>query len=219
MKKAYTLAEILMAMLLITTLSIVAVTTLKSNQGIPNTDLIKFRYSYGTVLDIIHKMSEDQYCYPTENLFARKPADGCEFHTRFKHYINIFEDNVTSAADNETLSSRISQVDKNGKVSSVKPNCFTDNKGVTYCLPIICNGSIADLTCYRSLDKFHIKLYIDKNYTEKRTLYLTISRHGKVSVPQVTYDNVINCRDENDTNLVKQKSYYQCSLAGMLESM
>ena len=229
MKKAFTLAEVIMAAIVLTLLAVVMVSTLKSN--LPNTDLVKFRYAYGTILEIIAKMANNQDCYPTENLFARKPRTGCEFHNTFKSYLNVYKTNNVNVSLSQINYIPDSQGRRNETSISLRSGnnskgnnsiCFIDNKGILYCVPELCTNENT-VECFRNIKDFEIRLYLDKklgkngetvNIGLDRTLFINVSRTGKVTVPGITMGKEVDCG-----LAAHQKGYYQCSLSTMIESM
>ncbi len=147
-----------------------------------------------------------------------------------KSYLNVYKTNAVNVKLNQINYVPDSQGRRNETSISLRSGnnkgnnsiCFIDNKGILYCVPQLCTNENT-VECFRNIKDFEIRLYLDKklgkdgetvNIGLDRTLFINVSRTGKVTVPGITMGKEVNCGLS-----AHQKGYYQCSLSTMIESM
>ena len=209
-KYAMTLAELLIAMTLIGVLALLTVKSLKIFIK-DDTNVYKFRPVLASVSEAIYQMIDDTTMYPTKNGLAYtergqyedddKVYEGeTKFRKLFKSKFNVlnneikFADNSVgmvplyrykSASDEDKGKNKSkTEDDDKGKIKAGNfsdLHCFTENKGITYCL--------SD-TPKTGLTEIYIRVYlntIDKDkeptFDNKKAVYFVVSKTGKISVP------------------------------------
>lgn len=211
-KQAMTMAEIIIAMTLITALSVIAINTFKA--GIPDSDMIKFKHTYGTIASLISQVLENRDLYPDANGFAnttsvtmRKTgktyAGSTKFRDAFKEKINILEDNITISETSIPLYEQ--KVSGGTKLVTAKSvDCFKNNSGVTFCPPTTPENN--------SLHKIYLRVHVNENTDIQNAIYFIIHANGKIEFP-TSIDGKFNCLDKSFNN------YYQCAVIASLDSM
>jgi len=206
-KYAMSLAEVLTAMIMVATLSVVGMNTLKTFLHKDN-DVMKFKHQFGTVSEVIYALKNDSIMYPDglQNTTTYKyPGEeksygGTEkFRKLFKSKFNVMEDNI-----NVSLSSCFPLYIENGTYKSeTSIKCFIDNKGFTFCPPSTPTSG--------KLESLFIPVYFNKVDTTKsntlgvdKAVFIQVFRNGKIDVPiTVQCDSsrkIIDCTNKNYNN-------------------
>ena len=219
-KKAMTLAEIIIAMTLITSLSIIGITTFKST--IPDTDMVKFKHVYGNISSIISQILANRDLYPsssgfqdTSSVTIRKTgktySGTTKFQSAFREKINILEDDIVINEKNIPL------YEDGGKlITANKTTCFTSNSGITFCPPETGkNGQAAT-----RLRKIYLRVHVSDNFGEDSAIYFAIHANGKIDFPSSIPDK-FNCMTNSGSKTEREKlnKIYQCAVLASLEKL
>lgn len=230
--KAVNLAELIIAMGLVSVLGVIGINTLKIFVK-NDTDIAKFKNVLGTVSLAISQMSNDVVMYPDMNGFKNTstqyyPNDPdhtfkgtTKFRRLFRRKFNINNTDIFSnILDNKNNFSSPIYVEysKDVNPSYTKAEnitfeklkdleCYSDNKGITYCPPRTTSKS----------DYIYLLVFLNsinqnkpETYDIAKAVYFKIRYDGKLSVPpQIPLDNsgnfLIDC-----INRGSNAEYAQC---------
>lgn len=215
---AVTFVELLIAMTMVSVLGIISISSMKLFIK-DDSDLMKFKSVLATVSEAVDRLNNDTTMYPTKNGFANTESGKYEGETKeyvgpskfrklFKSRFNVLKDNIKFADNSIGLVPAYkykSYDDKQGKkveltkaVNFSDLYCFTENRGITYCLPD---------TAEQDLSQIFIRTYfneIDPNnestFDNSRAIYFMVSNDGKIEVPpDVVADGhiVFYCSSQN----------------------
>lgn len=211
-KRAMTMAEIIVAMTLITGLSVIAINSFKA--GVPDSDMIKFKHTYGTIASLISQILENRDLYPDTNGFANTTSvtmrktgktysGSTKFQNAFKEKINILEDNIIiSESDIPFYERRTSSGISLTKGKSI--SCFKNNSGITFCPPTTSTNN--------TLTKIYLRVHVNENTDIQNAIYFVIHANGKIDFP-IRIENKFDCSQKSYNN------YYQCAVIASLDSM
>ena len=232
--KALSLAELLIAMTCISLLAILGVRGISVylNQ---DTDIMKFRQVMGTVAQVAEVLSSDSVMYPTKRGFAETfsatyPGEEKEFggdskfKKLFKYQFNVMTPKV------EFGSNKVGKVpfykykdgdqEKTYSDSFKKLDCFTENKGITYCLPFTPKDG--------SLTAIYIRVYLnavnpndEETFDNRKAVYFEVSNRGVVTAPVTLETNygadnsqyIFDCSElikGSVDNCISRAGYNQC---------
>lgn len=228
--KAISLFEIIFVMTLMTVLSIFAITTYKANT--PDQDIVKFKQIYGTVSTVVDSIVSNPAYYPDASGFLnREPAiisstgvtvDNKQekFSKIFKSYFNILEDNSVTINYTPLYS-------KTTVTYISKTKCFTDNRAITYCPPI--------LSATAAFDNIYLRIHMNEAFEIKDALFFEITKNGKLTLPtripntgKCVYaldgSATANCSAKGDFNLINcgdisYSNYMQCKILESLNKL
>ena len=243
-KNALNFIELFVAMILIAVIALITIRGLEIFVK-NDTDYMKFKPVMGSVSSAVYQLITDSTMYPLKKGFAylneasypdddKKYGGPSKFRKLFKSKFNILNDELKFPKNllGEVASYKISipnpgggTIDKDVDVDFNDLHCFTENKGVTFCL-----GDIKEEDANK-LSSIYIRVYLNsvdpediKTYHNTRAIYFEVSSTGKISLPIVleteaqyifncannAYKNFAQCvarsiLPENDVHYVKNK--------------
>ena len=216
--KAITLVEIIIAMTILTALSVIALPALRQNS--PDNEITKFRHVYGVMSNVIANMISDKAIYPDNYGFANtntitmrntgaQYGGPTKFKKVFKENFNVLEEDIEIQETKVPLYEvgPISGVGATSITVANKLECFTNNSGVTYCPPEtpIFNG-------VQILKNLFIRVHINDKYEIDHAIYFKVASDGKIEFPY-KIDNKFNC------TLPEYNKYMQCRVISMLDEL
>lgn len=220
-KHALSLVELLVAMVLVFALSVIAINAFNMILR-QDSDIYKIRHVVGTVSEITSRLSEDSEMYPSKQGFAYT-KEGCynkgdddkkcykgadKFRKLFKSKFNVLEDNikfskngigkvpaysytVPIATGKELEKIEFADFDDIKKIV-----CFTENKGITYCVPntVELPENVFDFNPKnppKKLKSIFVRVYLsainpkkEDTFTTPKATYFEITYDGKIILPR-----------------------------------
>lgn len=212
-KTAFTIAEMIIAMTLMISLSVIAIKSI--NRNTPDEYAYKFKKIYGSISLVVEELINDLNKYPTpefEGFTYTADSDGKKFYNNFKDFFNVLPDSEEYLPYNVPAVTCIKDGVERTILSKVK--CFVDTKGITYCMTD--KFTTRNYAAYGTLESIYIAIKIDNNSDINDILYININKNGKMSTPEyikTDSSEVINCRD-----IEKSKQYLQCQVLAASET-
>jgi len=241
-KNALTLVELFVAMTMLLLLVLVAMSSIKFDFFKINKEKValKFRPAYASISEAVYRLRNSEryfgydfsYTLPWIDPDNHKVYEGREkFRKLFKSQFNVLENKIKFADNDigsvpaysytykETVGSEEKEFTDFKKVDFNDLECFSENKGLIYCLPITPTKEDLEKLGKKDckLKDIYLRLYLDKvdfdkeaTFNNNSAVYLTISAKGKVDLPNSVKlgDKVIvsNAIDESVHALVWNKA-------------
>ena len=215
-QKAITLVEIIVAMTVLTALSLIALPAIKHNSE--DAELMKFRHVYGTVSAVVSELIDNKALYP-EGGFAntdsvtmrntgRQFGGTTKFKNAFKEKFNVLEDDITINESNMPIYDMVNNstnITTTTKTSSLE--CFTNNTGTFFCPPNTPNP-----TGTSTLKNIYLRVHVTEKHTAKDAIYFAIATDGKIEFPY---------KIEGKFDCTKQEynKHSQCKVISMLDEL
>ena len=241
-KKAFTLAEIMLAaMVMIVVMALVAPNL---SRLMPDSDAIRFKKVYNSIVTVVDSMSADARVYPDFSGFADVSA-GTDIHgtvyegdMKFANFfiskLNVLDDNyqvngafpygvvydteyeeVEYERDGEDRVGVRENVEEGVRIAQNFP-CVQVNTGEIFCLPP--SVDTLDPRDPNSENTIYIRIYMqDENFSEQNAFYVAVRANGKVSLP--TSGMSFNCKTADDTGRMRDRTFNQCRAVSFLDSI
>ncbi len=238
--KAFTLAELLITASIMVIVMAMVVPNL--HRIMPDSDTIRFKKVYTSIIKIVDSMLSDARVYPDFRGFADTSrgvdvlGDAYEGESKFSEFfiskLNVVDDDVRVNAGSfpygvvyETATDTVNY--DGGKIGTYtrleagirQTNsfpCVKVNTGEIFCLPP--RVDTLNPVAPNSDNSVFIRVYMqDKDFSEKQAFYVAVRANGKVSLP--TLGANFNCKASDDKGRMRDSDYNQCKAAAKLSEI
>lgn len=238
--KAFTLAELLITASIMVIVMAMVVPNL--HRIMPDSDTIRFKKVYTSIIKIVDSMLSDARVYPDFRGFADTSrgvdvlGDVYEGDSKFSEFfiskLNVIDDDFRVSAGSfpygivydTTVDSVNYGAGKVGtytrliegvRTANAFP-CVKVNTGEVFCLPP--KVDTLNQVAPNSDNAIYVRVYMqDKDFSEKKAFYVAIRANGKVSLP--TTGANFNCKASDDRGRMRDSDYNQCKAAAKLSEI
>ena len=241
-KKAFTLAEIMFAATVVLVVMALVLPTL--NRVMPNSDVLKFKKIYTSVVTVVDSMMKDARVYPDFRGFADTSSgtdllgDVYEGDFKFANFfiskLNVLDDDfevqgtfpygIVYETSYENVNYSEGDTNKVGVFQNVSEGihtadafpCVKVNTGEVFCLPP--KVDVLDSNNPNSDNSIYIRVYMKgDDFVEENAFYISVRANGKVSLP--TKGLSFNCKESDANGRMKYANFNQCQAATQLDSI
>lgn len=243
-KKAFTLSELLITATVM--IIVMAMVLPNLNRIMPDSETIRFKKVYTSIVNVISTMLADARVYPDFRGFADTSrgtdalGDSYEGDTKFADFfiskLNVIDDNFRVSAGSfpygivysygaaEEKTYTVAGVEHTGTYrelieglhSASNFPCVKVNTGEIFCLPP--RVDVLDELSPNSDNAIYVRVYMqDKDFSEEKAFYVAVRANGKVSLP--TKGNNFNCKVSNDAGRMRDANFNQCKAAAKLSEI
>lgn len=205
--KAFTLAEVLIVLVLMSTTILLVMSSIK--KIVPDKDVVMFKKAYSTLKSTVEELKSDEYLYPDSNGFknvervtidGKSFANDSKFREAFKSRLNVYANNVVCPmlTESNTIGS--------GNI------CFMTTDGIVWGLPYTSFNSSQyyPITIFPKRFKKPVENAKQWNYARENALMVGIRYDGKIKI----LDNVLGADCKNE----KHKKYVQCQAKDLIKT-
>ena len=241
-KKAFTLAEIMFAATVVLVVMALVLPTI--NRVMPNSDVVRFKKIYTSVLTVVDSMMQDARVYPDFRGFADTSrgtdslGDVYEGDFKFANFfiskLNVIDDDyevdgtfpygIVYETRYRDANYMVGVQNRTGVLEEVEEGlhtadsfpCVKVNTREIFCLPP--RVDTLDANNPNSDNAIYVRVYMnDDDFSEQNAFYIAVRANGKVSLP--TAGATFNCKESDANGRMRFANYNQCQVATQLDSI